>query len=328
VPSLLRNPFVLGGLAVALAAAAAVVFAVVMSDDEAKTAVVTPPPQTATLHGTPTPTAVPLEGTAGRALSILTVRAGPGSGYISLGIAPRDSELDVVGRNEEESWLAISYPPNSELMGWVEADGVELKGSLADLPVTAPEQLVLPAVPTYAPGAFAEEDSGTPEAGPLPDLIVSNAYLLEGNLVVQITNQGTADAAAPIDVAIYNGDGSMLLRLAGIGESLPAGSSINLDTRYQPDGSQQRLLIRVDSSDRVQEADEDNNEALFGVSGVPASPSPTAPRRSPTPTATPPFGLPSFTATPARAANTPTKTPTRPAPTSTPTAESTPAGGG
>jgi uncharacterized protein YraI len=329
MPSLLRNPLVLGGLAVVLAAAAAVVMAVVMSDDETKTVVVaTPPPQTSTPRGTRTPTSVALEGTTGRALSILTVRAGPGTGYISLGIAPRDSELDVVGKNGEGSWLEISYPPGSQLMGWVSADGVELKESLAGLPVATPESLVLPVVPTYAPGAFVEEDSGTPEAGPLPDLTVSNASLLDGDLVVTITNLGTADAAAPIDVAIYNGDGSMLLRLAGIGEPLPAGSSINLDTRYQPGGGQQRLLIRVDSSDRVQEADEDNNEVLFGVSGLPASPSPTAPRRSPTPTATARFGPPPFTATPAIPARTPTKTPTRPVPTSTPTAQSTQAGGG
>ena len=328
MPSLLRNPLVLGGLAVVLAAAAAVVVAVLMSDDEAKTVVATPPPQTSTSRGTPTPTAVPLEGTTGRALSILTVRAGPGSGYISLGIAPSDSELDVVGKSGDDKWLEVAYPPQSQLMGWVQADGVELQESLASLPVATPESLVLPAVPTYAPGAFVEEDSGTPEAGPLPDLTVSNAYLSDGDLVVEITNQGTADAAAPIAVAIYNGDGSMLLALAGIGESLPAGSSINLDTRYQPGGGQQRLLIRVDSSDRVQEADEDNNELLFGISGLPASPSPTAPRRSPTPSATARFGLPSSTATPAIPARTPTKTPTRPVPTSTPAAQSTQAGGG
>jgi hypothetical protein len=331
VPSFLRNPLVLGGLAIVLAVAAAIVVAVVLSEGEKETVIVTPPLEMSTPGSTPTRTPVPLEGITGRALSTLTVRAGPGSGYISLGTAPRDAELEVVGKNEEESWLEIAYPPRSRLTGWVAADGVELEGSLASLPVATPESLVLPAVPTYPPGASVEgelELTPTPEAALLPDLIISDAYLLEGELVVTITNQGTADAAAPIDVGIYSGDGSTPLRLALVGEPLPAGASVDLHTRYQPAGGSQRLLVRVDSANRVQETNEDNNELVFGVSGPPVTPSPTAPRDSPTATATARFGYPVFTPTPTIPAPTPTKTPTRPAPTPVPTAQSTPAGGG
>jgi hypothetical protein len=331
VPRFLRNPLILGGLAIVLAVAAAVVIAVVFSEGGKETVIVTPPPETSTPGSTPTQTPVPLEGITGRALSTLTVRAGPGTGYISLGIAPRDAELEVVGKNEDESWLEISYPPRSRLSGWVMAEGVELEGSLASLPVATPESLVLPAVPTYPLGVFVEPESDltpTLEAPLLPDLILSDAYLLEGDLMVTITNQGTADAGAPIDVGIYSGDGSTLLRLARIGEPLPAGASIDLDTRYQPAGGPQRLLIRIDPANRIQEANKDNNEVLFGVSGLPASPSPTAPRRSPTATATPMFGLPTFTPTRTVPTSTPAKTPTMPVPTPVPTAQSTPAGGG
>jgi len=148
VPSLLRNPLVLGGLAIALAVAAAIVVAVLLSDNQGETVIVTPAGETSVVGGTPTRTPVPLEGMSARALSTLTVRAGPGTGYISLGIARRDAELEVVGKNEEETWLAISYPPRSRLLGWVAADGVELEGSLASLSVATPESLVLPAVPT------------------------------------------------------------------------------------------------------------------------------------------------------------------------------------
>jgi len=330
VPSLLRNPLVLGGLAIALAVAAAIVVAVLLSDDQGETVIVTPPPQTSTPGSTPTRTPALLEGMAGRALSILTVRAGPAVGYISLGTAPRDAELDVVGKNEEGSWLEISYPPRSRLTGWVAADGVELEGSLASLPVATPESLVLPAVPTYPPGAFVEEETDltpTPETSALPDLVLSDAYLSQGDLVVTISNQGTADAAAPIDVAIYSGDGSTLLRMALLREALPAGTSTDLDTQYRPAGGQQRLLIRVDSANRVQEANEDNNGVVFGVSGLPASPSPTAPRRSPTATATQMFGVPRFTPTPTTPTSIPTKTPTTLAATAVPTAQGTPAGG-
>jgi hypothetical protein len=332
VPSFLRNPIVLGGLAIVVAVAAAIVVAVLSSDGKKEeTVIILPSAEASTPGRTPTQTLVPLEGMTGRALSTLTVRAGPGSGYISLGTARRGAELQVVGKNEEEDWLAIAYPPRSQLTGWVAADDVELEGSLASLPVATPESLVLPAVPTYAGGAYVEEEpdtTPTPEASLLPDLIVSNAYLREGELVVTITNQGTADANGLIDVAVYNGDGSTLLRLARAGESLPAGASIDLDTRYEPGGDQQRLLIWVNPANRVEESNDDNNEVLFGVSGLPASPSPTAPRHSPTATVTPRFGLPVPTATPVRPANTPTKTPTRTVPTPTPTAQSTPPGGG
>jgi hypothetical protein len=331
VPRFLRNPLVLGGLAIVLAVVAAVVVAVVFSGGEKETVIATAPAETSTPGSTPTSTPVPLEGMNGRALSTLTVRAGPGSGYISLGIVSRDAELEVVGKNEEESWLEISYPPGSRLRGWVAADGVELEESLASVPVATPESLVLPAVPTYPPGAFVEPESDltpTPQASALPDLVLSDAYLQEGDLVVTITNQGTADAAAPIDVAIYSGDGSTPLRLALVGEPLPAGASVDLDTRYQPAGGPQRLLIRVDPANRVQETNEDNNEIVFGVSGLPASPSPTAPQHSPTATATPMFGFPVATPAPTMPATTPTKTPTRPVSTPIPTAQSTPAGGG
>jgi hypothetical protein len=236
----------------------------------------------------------------------------------------------VVGKNGDESWLEISYPPRSQLRGWVEADGVDLEGSLASLPVATPEALVLPVVPTYPPGAFVEGEpdlTATSEAPLLPDLVLSDVYLSDGELMVTVTNQGTADAAAPIDVAVYSGDGSVLLRRARVFGALAAGASADLSIQYEPAGGPQRLLIRVDPSDNVEEANEDNNDVLFGVSGLPASPSPTAPG-SPTAAATSQPGLPALTPTPTVPASTPAETPTSPVLTPAPTAQGTPAGGG
>jgi hypothetical protein len=330
VPRFLRNPFVLGGMAIVGAIVAAVVLAVLFSEGEKETVIVTPAPEASTAGSAPTETPVSVEGIRAHALSTLTVRAGPDTSYISLGIARRGAELDVVGKNGDESWLEISYPPRSQLRGWVEADGVELEGSLASLPVATPEALVLPVVPTYPPGAFVEGESDltpTSEAPPLPDLVLSDVYLSDGELVVTVTNQGTASAAAPIDVAVYSGDGSVFLRRARVFGALAAGASADLAIQYEPAEGPQRLLIRVDPSDRVEEANEDNNEVLVGVSGVPASPSPTAPG-SPTAAATPQPGLPAFTPTQTVPASTPAETPTSPVLTPTPTAESTPVGGG
>lgn len=316
----LRNPLVLGALAVLVAVAAAIGVAVVLSEDEPETVIVVPPQETAAPGRTATRTPVPLDGMRARALSTLTVRAGPGSGYISLGTVRRDAELQVVGRSEEENWLEISYPPGSRLLGWVIAEEVELEGSVTSLPVSAPESFVLPAVPTYPPGTFLDgEITPTPEPAPGPDLALGSAYVAGGELVVTIINQGTADAPAPIDVAVYDGDSSTLLRLARVGETLPAGTSVNLPTQYDLTGGPPRLLIRVDPADRVQEAAEDNNEVLFGVSSAPGSPSPTASAGSAT--ATPLSNPRSSTETPTVPTRTPTSAPT-PVPTSRTTPES------
>jgi len=200
------------------------------------------------------------------------------------------------------------------------AEEVELEGSVASLPVSAPESLVLPAVPTYPPGAFPDETTPTPEPEEGPDLAIGSAYVAGGELVVTVINQGTADAPAPIDVAVYDGDSSTLLRLARLGQTLPAGTSVDLPTQYDFAGGPQRLLIRVDPANRVQESAEDNNEVLFGVSSVPGSPSPTASAGSAT--ATPRSSTPASTATPAM----PTRAPTR-APTPVPTSGTTPESG-
>lgn len=324
MPSLLRNPFFLGVLALVLAATAAVVVVVVLSEGQEETIVVIPPEETSGPTKVPTRAPAPLDGMRARALSTLTVRAGPGTGYVSLGIVRRGTELEVVGKNEAESWLEVSYPPRSRLRGWVTVKDVELEGSMASLPEATPESLVLPVVPTYAPGTpVDQEPTSTPEAPPAPDLILTDAYLVEGELVVTVTNQGTADAAAPIDVATYSGDGSSLLRLAHSAEPLLAGASVELPTQYEPAGGPQRLLIRVDPGNRVEEMNEDNNEVLFGISGLPPSPlpSPADAPLSPTATTTPARGSPNLTPTPA----TPTGTPTSPASTPVPTTQGTPA---
>jgi hypothetical protein len=320
MPKPLRNPIVLGAMAIVAAVVAAIVVAVLLSEGEGETVVVVSPEETAAPASTPTRTPVPLEGMRAQALSTLTVRSGPGSGYISLGIVRRGAELEVVGRNEGDDWLEISYPPRSQLRGWVTADGVELEGSVAALPVATPESFVLPAVPTSPPGASASQQpsaEGTPQA-PAPDLILSDAYVSQGQLIVTVTNQGTAEASPPIDVGIYGGDSSTQLRLARIGYALPAGASVELATQYDPATGPQRLLIRVDPANRVQEMNEGNNDVVFGVSGVPPSPSPTA--ETGQPTATPAKGTPATTpaqATPTRA---PTKTPIAASATPVPTA--------
>ena len=333
MPNLLRNPFVLGAAAILMAAAAAVVVVIVFSEGEETTVVVIPteetPEETPAPSTTATRTPVPLDGMRALALSTLTVRTGPGSRYVSLGIVRRGAELDVVGKNGDESWLEISYPPRSRLRGWVTTESVELEGSMATLPVATPESLVLPVVPTYPPATVVDQQpdaTPTPEVPPGPDLLLSDAYLVEGELMVTVTNQGTADAGAPIDVAIYSGDGSGLLRLLRSREPLPAGASVDIPTQYDPAGGPQRLLIRVDPSNRVEETDEDNNEVLFGVSALPAtpSPSPTATSPPPTVTATPRWNWPQlFTPTAATASATPTSSPT---PTPIATGESASAG--
>lgn len=113
------------------------------------------PTQTPTLTPTrgpsPTPTATPLAFAAYRTSDILRVRSGPGTTYDMVGKLPQDFVLDILGRSDDNRWLAIAYPDFGSL-GWVSAEFVIPKSGLEQFPVElAPGQAPPAPTPNSSP---------------------------------------------------------------------------------------------------------------------------------------------------------------------------------
>jgi uncharacterized protein YraI len=82
---------------------------------------------TATPAPTQEPTATP--DARPRTVAVAGVHMGPGHDFGVLGTVGKGQALEVVGRNAGATWLAISFPPGSNAIGWVELNVV---GGLAD----------------------------------------------------------------------------------------------------------------------------------------------------------------------------------------------------
>jgi uncharacterized protein YraI len=104
------------------------------SPTEGGTATVTPasvtgapsPSQSDTPHPTATylpPTATPVNG---KTTYKINVRAGPGAAYASLGMLETGQEVQIIGRNEDESWYIILYPAGPGGRGWIAAQYISL----------------------------------------------------------------------------------------------------------------------------------------------------------------------------------------------------------
>ncbi len=111
-------------------------------------------------EGDKTPTAA-FELTA-EALATTTLRNGPNRSFAPLGTVPRGARVPVVGRNEDDTWLQVTYPPGSPLMGWVDIDFFEVTGELHDVEIAGPGSGPSIVVPTSLPTFFFEDPTDTP----------------------------------------------------------------------------------------------------------------------------------------------------------------------
>src|SRR5581483_9173517 len=79
---------------------------------------------------------------------VLNIRQGPARTTPSLGKLPKGTEVTVVGRNADASWLQIQIPDKTDL-GWVSAEFVTITGDVNSLP-------------NAEPGSAAPEPTATP----------------------------------------------------------------------------------------------------------------------------------------------------------------------
>lgn len=168
VQAVLRNRFILAGLGVlvVLLLTAIVLFAVGGdSNDKA-------PSVSGNPTDDPAATAVIGPGLQGRMLATVGSRAGPGYSYAFLGLITNGTPLKVVGRNADDSWYQVIYPPSSTLRVWVIGSAIDITGDTSSLVIAGPAAGPDVVVPTYAgpaqplptePGGTEIEE--TPTAG-------------------------------------------------------------------------------------------------------------------------------------------------------------------
>lgn len=294
----LRNPFVLGGLAAVVAVLLVIVAVVAFSggsgsgqDGAAKSP--TKSPTQAQVAGS--------DGVTGKANATVNVRNGPVNTAEVLGVLRRGSEVSVDGKSADGEWLQIVYPPRSKLHGWVLASSLDLNSDISALAVATPEEIQLAVVPTSIAVATIESTQApTPRPTPglattvtatplstLPDLVVGDWLVSGGVLVLTVTNQGTGTlTATAIDVGVFDASGAKLLNLTTSGpQTLKPGGSIDIKTGYLALGAQGQVLVVVDINGRIPETNDTNNRLVVTFSnGTPT----VAATAAATATATPP----------------------------------------
>ena len=115
-------------------------------------------------------TPTPVEVLTAVALTTTTLRNGPGASFSPLGTVPRGARVPIIGRNADDTWLQVRYPPGSTIQGWIDVSFLEVTGDLADViiagPGSGPSIIVPTSVPTDVPTFVFEEPTDTPAVEP------------------------------------------------------------------------------------------------------------------------------------------------------------------
>ncbi|HEY65455.1 MAG TPA: SH3 domain-containing protein [Caldilineae bacterium] len=109
----------------------------------------TPTPETTVTPVVTQPVATrpPIALTARITADVLNVRAGPSTEYAIISKLRNGDQVQVVGRNEEGTWLLVIYDEATEAQGWIFAQYADVSGDVQEAPVatsTAQPGLVRP----------------------------------------------------------------------------------------------------------------------------------------------------------------------------------------
>lgn len=301
---LLRNPYVLAGLAVLGAIVLAVAFVFVFGGGPSG-AGFDPGGANNPPGGALTPSAG--RGIMARSIITASVREGPSIEYSEVGLLRSGQDVEVAGRNADASWFQIFFPRNSQFRGWVPASALRLPdGALDSLQVAAATPIsrptvVIPTAPPQPTATPAPEHTATPTPAPAtgPDLAVSvqNSVCQPGAPLVLTLRNATG---APIE----NRNIRLTIAVAGtvVGSGttvvdLPAGATTTINTGVAIQAPRTAAIVELLGS--PPDPNPANNSAECVVQGA-ATPTP------PVPTATPVMPLP----TPAGGSPTPLPSPT------------------
>ncbi len=290
--ALLRNPYVLAGLAVAGAIVLAVFVVIVFGSRSSKSSGLGGGVQINPL------TPQPGRGVVVKSVSGATVREGPGLDYPAVGELNRGQDIEVIGRNADSSWYTV-YFPGSNLPGWVTKTAINVPDG-AEIPIVEITPIPRPSViiptstlePVTATPTVTPTGTATPSGG--PDLV---ATIFQGScaagrpLIISVRNAGPVPLTSRgVAVVVQSSSGDTLASTIQV-LTLAVGDTREIDTGYTV--QQPRVTAVVDPFRTLADPNIANNRVDCVVSILPtpatAGPSPT-PTRTPgpgTPTATP-----------------------------------------
>ena len=150
-----------------------------------------PPPSETT---SPTPTATPVI-VAGTLKVQVNVRAGPGTGYESLGLLNAGQTVQVAAQSGDGTWFQILYPAGPGGMGWVSAQFVETGGK--PVPSLTPQ-----VTPITGPAGTASQRLNVRSG---PGTNYATLGILEANTTVALT--GKNETGTWLQIAYPSGPG-------------------------------------------------------------------------------------------------------------------------
>jgi hypothetical protein len=259
----LRNPYVLAGIAVAGAIVLAVLVVVIFggsgggsSSGGGNNGVLVAPLTPGATRGVPA-----------RSIASASVREGPGLESNPVAELLRGQDVEVIGRNADASWIAIYYPPGSQLQGWVPKTALSLSSDATLLPVIAVTPVPRPTVPTSTPppeptqtATGTATPTGTPAPAGGPDLaasVVPASCQMGQRLIVNVRNNGPAALTSrSITVLIQTAQGNQVALQSSPVTTLQPGESIDIDTNYIVN---QRVIVVVDPLQALGDPNISNN---------------------------------------------------------------------
>jgi uncharacterized protein YgiM (DUF1202 family) len=264
---MLRNPYVLAGIAVALAIIMAVVVVVFFGQGgEGGTG------ENSAGVNPLTPRAGQAAGLRARSIASATVRDGPGLEFLELGLLRSNRDVTVTGRNGESTWFQIVYPENSNLRGWVPETALRLPDDADDrLAVAESTPRPLPTeepTSTPVPATATPNVTSTPEATPVRENADIAVTILGGcsegkSVEIALSNVGQVPLrSAPVRITVSH-QGAALFDQT-LATTMEPGQSAQLDTKVKAEAPSMTVTVVLQDP---QDVNAGNNIATCSVAG-------------------------------------------------------------
>jgi hypothetical protein len=286
-PSLIGNPYMLAGIAVAVAIVLAVLVVVVFGSSDSSAGSngnnnggdgpnssifvdpLTPQPSVTGGGG----------GLSTKSIAAATVRTGPGQDFSEISPLRSGQDVTVIGKNADASWFQIDL--GASLRGWVPASALRVTDDNAKLlPIVGntpiPQPTVLPpterpAAPTATPTPqVTVTPTPTPQGGPDLTLSFQAACTPGGAIVLLVKNSGGATLTGrSASVTLSNSQGVIFNGNVALPELAP-GASASVSTGQS--ATAPKMTASVQLFGTPVDSNPGNNSAECAVAGPPLPP--------------------------------------------------------